>query len=206
MLLSDEALYLDEVLLGADGRMRLLSAAELREYPHEDLLAWAVRHARYLLVSRELVEFLLQLVGSDPESALEIAAGQGDLGYHLGIRMTDAAYQTRPHVRADYARLRQAVTDPPPDVERLDAATAVRRYRPRVLIGSWVTDRVNEEALLARVETYVHIGNDGPHSHKSILSRPHEVIRAPWLFSRGIDPEGNSIRIWGAPPRRVLPG
>ena len=81
----------------------------------------------YCFYSLELVKALARLVGDRP--ALEIAAGDGTLSRFLAaqgvaIRATDD--QSWSH----------AVTYPP-DVERLDAAAALRRHAPRAVLCSF---------------------------------------------------------------------
>jgi hypothetical protein len=134
----DSIADLDAMLLGTDGRMRLRHAAELVRIPTQSLALWCHVRARYGVPSVELVTVLRAIIGDQP--ALEIGAGMGDLGFHLGIRMTDSALQvTRPEVRLYYGLLGQPTIDPPSDVERIDANEAVKKYRPKVVIASWVT-------------------------------------------------------------------
>lgn len=81
----------------------------------------------YCFYSLELVKALAALVGGRP--ALEIAAGDGTLSRFLAARGVE--------VRAtDDHSWRHAVTYPA-DVERLDAAEALRRHRPRVVLCSF---------------------------------------------------------------------
>ena len=210
---------LDAELLDDSGRMRLLPAARLLALGADPLAAWANRRARYGLVTEELIRFLRTDVldgrhASAPAEALEIGAGMGDLGRHLGVHMTDSASQTTPEMRLYYAELGQPVIDPPPDVERLDAIAAVTRYRPRVVIASWCTQLyrdgdtprgigssivgIDEEWILDRdgVEAYVHIGNVSPHGTKRINVREHTTLRARWIVSRAFDQDKNLIQIW----------
>lgn len=81
----------------------------------------------YCFYSLELVKALAALVGGRP--ALEIAAGDGTLSRFLAARGVD--------VRAtDDHSWRHAVAYPA-DVERLDAAEALRRHRPRAVLCSF---------------------------------------------------------------------
>lgn len=209
----DLAAY-DAQLLDDKGRMRLLPAVELNAINRNDELgSWCIQRARYGLVTKELVEFLhREVLRGSTSDALEIGAGMGDLGRHLGVRMTDAAIQTHPKVRAYYDVLQQAICDPPVDVERIDGRKAVRLYKPRIVIGSWVTQLyaegdqqnqipssifgVNEEDIVKSVEVYVHIGNDQTHAGKRILALEHQEFYAPWLVSRATYQDLNCIRIW----------
>jgi len=81
----------------------------------------------YCFYSLELVKALAALVGGRP--ALEIAAGDGTLSRFLRERGAD--------VRAtDDQSWAHAVTYPA-DVERLDAAAALARHRPRAVLCSF---------------------------------------------------------------------
>lgn len=197
--------------LNSDGRTVLVPSTFVRSLPWRELVKWCVRTARYGLVTSELIEWLRGAVGD--RKAIEIGAGQGDLGYHLGIHMTDSAIQTTPEMQLLYAQLGQQTTTPPRDVERLDAAAAVRKHRPAVVIGSWVTQKycagdenhrtgssvygVDEMEIIREVETYVHIGSlSAGHEAKRALALPHRVHEFPWLWSRTRRPADNRIWVW----------
>lgn len=191
--------------LNTEQRAALVPSSYLQSLPWIDLVMWCHRTARYGLVTNELVEWLQAQVGS--RKAIEIGAGQGDLGYHLGVHMTDSAVQLRPDQRLIYATLRQQPTNPPPDVERIDAATAVAKHKPDVVIGSWITQRslngdegfifgVDEVALISSVETYIRVGNVNVHGRARALALPHREYAFPWLWSRAMDPRLNRIWVW----------
>jgi len=203
----------DAQLLDDGGRMRLLPASTLQAFGPDEVASWTGQRSRYGLVTEELVsEVLGGAATSPPADAIEIGAGMGDLGHHLGIHMTDSAVQTRPESRLFYGVVGQPIVDPPPNVERLDAVTAVKRYKPRVVIGSWCTQLyeagdtpnrvgssvygVDEQWLLGQAEVYVHIGNDGPHAKKRIAAVPHSVTYAKWIVSRAADQLLNCVRVW----------
>lgn len=187
--------------------MKIPTADELAAIPNELLRRWCGENARYGLVTQELVSWLRGVIGG--RHAIEIGAGMGDLGRALGIPMTDSARQTDFEMRLYYMMIGRTVTDPPPDVERIDASQAVAKYKPQVVIASWVTQLalaedevqafvygVDEEALLEVVDTYIHIGNIAVHGKKRILSRPHKVYAFPWLYSSALRPELNRIWVW----------
>lgn len=202
---------LDEELLDVNGRMRLLPAEHFKKWPHATLQLWCMRRARYGVPTTELVEFLREHIGSD---ALEIGAGNGDLGRHLGIRMTDSAFQTLPDTRLFYELTGQPIIDPPADVERIEGLAAVKKYKPKVVVASWTTQLfkegdqhaanrigssiggVDELELLRLVDCYFHIGNAGVHRQKRALALKHREVKAPWLVSRSPVPEDNVIYIW----------
>jgi len=204
------------------GHARIATAAQLARAPRLDLISWCHATARYTIVTLELLEWLSTMIAG--RWAIEICAGQGDLGYHLGVPMSDSAMQTGPEMQVLYKlMMQQTPTDPPPDVERMDAIAAVHKYRPRVVIGSWVTQLykdgdegppkigssiygVDEFEILRVCETYIHIGNLAVHKDKRILELPHDEYEFPWLWSRAQRPELNQIWVWNRPQiAAVLP-
>lgn len=203
---SDVA-YLDRLLLNEDGRMQLLPAQFYRDLPRDHLRAWAAINARYGIPTLELVNWLKVAIG--PRKAIEIGAGCGDLGYHLGIPMTDSYQQvTNPLTVAYYALMGQTPTRPPADVVKEDAEAAVLARKPDVVVASWVTERFLdgssegnihgpvEENIVANCQTYIFIGNEGVHGQKRILSLPHSTFKFPWLVSRSANQTSNVIYTW----------
>lgn len=83
----------------------------------------------YCLPSRELVTWLRTRIAG--RSAIEIGAGSGYLSAALGIPGTDSFVREGSEEPIPYG----------PHVERLEASEAVERYKPRVVLASWVTFR-----------------------------------------------------------------
>jgi hypothetical protein len=202
---------MDERLLDrATGHVRLMPAAEVLSYGLEAVQAWMVLRARYQLVTKELVEWLGAAIAG--RSALEIGAGMGDLGHHLGIPMTDSGIQTR--LPAEYAGQIEAMgaapTVPPPDVELLDGEAAVAKHRPEVVVASWVTQKhhpgdaygfefgVEEIRIVRAVRAYLFVGNRAVHGGKRIARLKHRTLTFPWLVSRASEPSKNVLYVWGA--------
>lgn len=94
------------------------------------------------------------------------------------------------------------------DVEKIDANSAVNKYNPKVVIGSWVTGQYDikglplnqhgplEKDIIDNCGLYVMIGNHSSHHTKDIMTIPHRRYSAPWLVSRSRLPQQNSIYIW----------
>jgi hypothetical protein len=185
-----------------EGVLRVMPAEFYASRSQDDLMVWCVRRGFYCLPTVELVEFLRAEIGG--ESAIEIGAGHGALGRALGIPMTDSKMQERADIAEIYRNALQAPISYPPDVEKLTALEAVEKYRPRVVIGAWVTHRydskvperggnmygVDESKLLSKkwVRRYLFIGHERVCGQKPILSRRHTTYRFPFLFSRASDP------------------
>ena len=202
---------LDILLLDKSGRMRPVPAATLQALPLPPLRAWAGRRGRYGLVTAELLAWLKQRLAAQggPAQAVEIGAGAGDLGFHLGVTMTDSYQQIDDPITREYlATFWQEPTRPLPDVLKEDAQTAVIQRRPAVVIASWVTQRwlpgehdgnmhgPREEEILKHCGQYIFIGNENIHGQKRILSLPHETFKFPWLVSRARDQAQNVIYVW----------
>lgn len=194
-------------LLLDNGKIKLLPAADYSKYRWEDFRYFCHVHARYGIPTVELVEFITNIIGGRP--AIEIGAGAGDLGYHLGIPMTDSKQQENPVIADAYKAMGQPVITYPDDVEKLDALQAVYKYKPKVVIASWITPYaphempyasnpfgIQEDKILKLVETLIIIGNIDEHDDKPIRKFPHETTYKHWLVSRAKNPQHNCIFIW----------
>lgn len=198
---------IDRLIMNGHRTHVLPQEAELlRPFAQIELSAWCVRRSRYLVPTSELIGWLTEQIGG--RHAIEIGAGMGDLGRALMIPMTDSYIQTSPALRDYYALLGQPIVSPPESVIRLEALDAVAKFKPRVVIGAWITQLyrdgdaegsafgVDEETIIEQVETYIHIGNLDVHGSKRILRTRHEARALPFIFSRGFDRTRNIVHIW----------
>lgn len=200
---------MDEVLFNEHRRTRLMGSAEVLSFGLDQVQAWMVARARYQFVTTELIDWLKTRIAG--RSAIEVGAGMGDLGFHLGIPMTDSCIQTQmdPEYQLSMALSGQTPTTPPPDVECIDAEAAVEKYRPQVVVASWITQKHHagdpdgfaygpEEIRIVRnVETYIVVGNSAPHGSKRIRRLKHREYKFPWLVSRAVEQPKNVIYCWG---------
>lgn len=185
--------YIDAALLER-GRLRLLPKAYYDEINPAHLRLWLHLTARYSVPTVESIAYLRDRIGG--RSAIEVGAGNGDLGYHLGILSTDS-YQQQHDPQTVYAMQthKQPQTNPPRDVLSITANDAVEFYRPQVVVASWLTHRYDgvdgnylgplEAAFLVHAETYLHIGSTSTHARKPLLRRPHSVTFDAGLVGRG---------------------
>jgi hypothetical protein len=192
------------------GRPRILPASYYQNTTVAERAVLGTRHGLYGLPTEELVAWLREQI--DGRTALEIGAGHGALADALAIRATDNWQQSDPAVVAYYAAIQQPVVRYGKSVEKLDAAAAVAKYRPQVVVASWVTHKylperhtaggneagVDEEALIAACEAYILIGNTRVHAGKSIWALPHRIIKPDWVFSRAHNGSPDFIAVWGA--------
>ena len=160
---------LDVRLCDESGRLKINPSKTYARIPWDKLRVWTHLKAFYGLPTPELIACLKEIIG--PRTAIEIGAGNGCLGRALSIPMTDSHVQADPAIRLYYASMGQPTIEYGNDVEQLDALGAVHKYKPQVVVGSWVTQKsdgtrpgsfygVDEESLLEEVETYIIFGPD----------------------------------------------
>lgn len=197
-------------LLRPDGQLLLLPTGYYNNMDFEGIRLFCHKNARYGLPTIELIDWLHEEIGT--RSAIEIGAGHGDLSFHLGVPATDNYMQRRPEVAAHYRLTGQPTIDYPARVEHLDASAAIIKYRPDVVIASWVTEwidpnlpppphggnmfGVKEDEIVGAGLTYILIGNTTVHGKKKIMHETHVEIRSSMLRSRSVTPEENRVWIW----------
>lgn len=210
-LLDLDVRDLSAEVIDPEGMPRVMPASFYSETTREERGVLCVRYGLYLLPTVELVDWLRAFIGQ--RSAIEIGAGNGRLAMGLGIPATDRMLQDDPEVKAFYNGLAQPTVHYGHNVERLDSKAAIRKFRPQVVVGAWVTHRYSRRRhaaggnqygpdtdwILQRCEQYVLIGNDNVHRQHPLWSRRHEIQYPSWLFSRAMK-EGSRdfIAVWNA--------
>lgn len=195
------------------GRLRIMPAVYYQGTTGPERSLVCVKHGLYGLPTQELCEWLTEKIAG--RLAIEIGAGNGSMAAHIGIKATDNYMQANERIHALYRLFGQPPIQYGENVERLEALDAVKKYKPKVVIGSWITHRYNAQehwrggnqygpdipAILKLCEEYILIGNEKTHARDPLLSQTHEMIYPPWLFSR-VDNYGRDfIAIWrGTPP------
>lgn len=194
--------------LGPDGRLRVLPAAFWAATTPAERALFGHRYGLYSFPTTELVEHLRTLIGGRP--AIEIGAGHGVLAEALGIPATDSRMQDQPHYRAHYAALGQPTVPYGPNVIDCHASRAVRRYRPAVVVGCWVTHKydprrhaaggnevgIDEPDILANCALYVVVGNEQVHAGKAIWARRHSITFPDFVYSRAQNGSRDFIATW----------
>lgn len=199
---------LDELLLDTSGRPRVVPASRLGDVPPFELFAWCAKRGVFQIVTEELVQWLHDAIAG--RRAIEIASGNGALGQALGIPCTDSRFHDRAAVRLQLQVLGHAPIRYGRHVERLDAAAAIRKYDPEVVVGAWVVQQAEDGLGLGHSmgvrewdvvgqRTYLHVGNKVVHAAKRINAAPHSEYFFPWLFSKALQPEANQICVWEVP-------
>lgn len=197
-----------EVALDGFGRIRELPAAEWLQFPWEELRMFMHEYPVYVLPTTELLDMLADL--TDGLKTIEIGAGSGSIGRHLGIKMTDSyLQQDNALVKKLYELTGQPVIHYPPDVIKADALTAYRRFKPECILGCYVTHRWREgmqngnmygvdfERLLPLIRRLVLVGNKHVHWENPIMSLNHrEIDLHGALITRNEDRSADRIYVW----------
>ena len=113
--------------------LRVVPARLLEATTPQERLLFGVRHGLYSFPTEELCSFLRERVRG--RRAIEIGAGHGALAKALAIPATDNRQQEDEPVKSHYAALRQPTVPYGEHVEKLDAAAAVEKYCPDVVIA-----------------------------------------------------------------------
>lgn len=205
---KEDVSYLDQILL-EDGLLKVVDSSVYDSLPLNHIKLFAHNKGYYCLPTTELVNWLRD--NFDLTNAIEIGAGHGALARCLKIPATDSKLQEKPGIKFMYELMKQPIMDYPKDVIKLDATEAIKRYKPKIVIGCWITHLykeedshlegnmfgIDEEWLLDNVEKYIIIGNKAIHNKKKILNRPHKRYQFPWLYSRSQNQGHNIIYVWG---------
>jgi hypothetical protein len=195
-------------VIDEEGLPQIMPAAFYEQTTLKERYWLGHRYGLYLLPTVELCGWLGEHIGA--RSAIEIGAGNGRLADWLGIPATDSKLQEDPDMKDLYGSLGQAPVHYGPNVEKLEAKKAVRRYRPEVAIGAWVTHRYNPRRhlsggnqfgpdmnwILERIYEYVLIGNEEVHAKNPLWDLPHEIHHLPFIYSRAVNGSRDFVAVW----------
>lgn len=197
-----------EKLFFSDGLIKPVAYSDLLEFTQNQISLFCHKHGIYQIPTKELIKFIKSHIGED--SAIEIGSGNGCIGRALGIRMTDNKMQDIPEIKAHYQMMGQPTVNYGSDVEKIDGISAILKYKPKVVVACWVTQKwkpgmeegnalgVDEELIFKNgVEKYIFIGNEKTHSRKEILEKyPHRKFKHKTIVSRSLDSEKNIAYIF----------
>ena len=151
------------------GIIRPVPIAELKRFSWNEIRQFMHKYGIYCFPTTELIEHLAIIIKD--KNSIEIGCGLGIIGRALGIPITDNKMQEWPGVKKYYIQTRQPIIQYPDDVEELDAMAAGRKYRPDIVIGSYITHLwrpgmengnqwgVDTIKLINNVTEYYMIGN-----------------------------------------------
>jgi hypothetical protein len=202
--------YLEELLLDEEGNLRVLPYIYLKDIPQDHLSQFCVEQGFYIIPTTELLVFLQEEMDGDFNNTIEIGAGHGAISRILGIRAVDNYMQDDPKIKVHYELLKQKTVPYGKHVERIDANSAVKKYKPNIVIGAYCTHLYNpaehwregnaygidEKKIIRKVKKYIHIGNEKVHGKKPILKEKKREIKAEWIKGRSQYPSSNVIWIW----------
>ena len=200
---------LEELLLSPSKQLISVPARELKPFKKEQLMQFCHEYGFYQLITDELIAFLREELGDS--RTVEIGAGNGAIAQHLpGITATDSYVQDTLEMRQIYGSKGVVPVHYGTNVLKYEAVAAVKEFQPQAVLGCWVThlfdgvqgfaDGVDEERMMAPelgVEKYLIVGNKKTHDAKPILKnrafKPKQFTNLPWLYSRSMHPELNTI-------------
>jgi hypothetical protein len=210
VLKKSDISYLEKLLLNEEGNLQIISYEYLKDVPQGDISQFCVKYGFYCLPTIELLTFLQEEIGDQKENTIEIGAGHGAISRFLGIKAVDNYMQESPQIKAYYESLKQTIVPYGKHVEKIDANSAVQKYKPKVVIGAFCTHLynprehwregnqfgINEQKIINKVDKYIHIGNEKVHGKKPILKHQHRSSKAEWLLSRSQNKNQNVIWVW----------
>ena len=202
--------HLDNLFI-KDGLIVPVPYKELLNIPQRVLRVYTFTHSIYGIITTELVEYLKNEIGD--QKAIEIGCGNGTLGRALGIPFSDLKSQEIDEVKKKYQDMGQPTINYPADVEKLEAFEAIDKYKPEILIGSYITHYANpkqiekggydyapnEVEMSKLVKKYYMLGNKETHKHNRLLTNPKvktTIMHAPWIMTRSLKPDFNALFIW----------
>ena len=207
MYSSPEDLTEIEDLLFKNGEFQLVSAKEILKFSEAHIVQFGSKYALYTIPTLELIKALRELIGED--RAVEIGSGVGIIGKALGIRCTDNFCQERPELKKHYQKYHQQTVNYGPHVLKRDAEWVAKKWRPDVILGSWITHRYSEELksgnaygpdeeiILNHCKRYILLGNAKTHDVKPIMKyNPQIISDFPGYITRSTSPKDNKVYIW----------
>jgi len=200
-----------ENLLLKDNKLQIVSYKDLQGFTKEQISQFCVQNGFYTIPTLELISFLQEEIKDvELNQVLEIGAGHGAISKALNIRAVDSFMQDKEEIKEVYNLLRQTPVPYGEHVEKYDGNDAIRRFKPKIVIGAYCTHKYNpkehwrggnafgfnEKLILERVEKYIHVGNRHVHNKKPILKYKHREIKEDWIVTRSFYPKDNIIWIW----------
>lgn len=139
------ALEIVKSLTGLDGRIYPIPYSYIQNDTLDTLNLVMQALGLYTFPTLELCEWLESQIDDNPEyephSAIEICAGTGWIGRQLRIPITDIKNMENPEVQKIMFDSMSIPTIYANDVETLEASEAVNKYKPDIVIGSYVTSK-----------------------------------------------------------------
>ena len=146
-----------EDLLLKDGELQIVSYEELETFTQNQISQFCVENGFYSIPTIELINFLREEIGQEQLlQTIEIGAGHGAISRELNIRAVDNYMQLKPEIRALYESLEQTIVPYGKHVEEIDGNEAIRKYKPKVIVGAYCTHKYNLKNI-GGVETHMDL-------------------------------------------------
>jgi len=168
-----------------------------RKIPENDIMYFCHKYAFYVLPTIELIEFLKNRI--EGKLTIEIGSGNGLLAKELNIKATDSYMQENKYIQQYYKACGQPTISYGKNVIKVDANEAVKKYKPDITIGCFITHKyrsdmhntggsaygpIEENIIKNSKDEYIFIGSKRTHKDKHILKFKHETIELNGLVSR----------------------
>lgn len=141
----DRAKEIVNSLMGLDGYIYPIPYSHIKDDTLDTLNLVMQAMGLYTFPTIELCEWLNKQIDDnpcyEPHPAIEICAGTGWIGRHLGIPATDIKNMESPIVQDIMLKSFSIPTIYADDVETMEASEAVSIYKPEIVIGSYVTSK-----------------------------------------------------------------
>jgi len=131
-----------------DGALVVVSVSDLEQFTQNELSYFCFIHGLYGIITDELIQDMRHEI--DGRRAIEIGAGCGLLGAALGIISTDNFEKETTHFIEAHKEMGQPIAPYGANVEKLDAIEAIKKYKPEVVVASWVTQSPEEGERMLR--------------------------------------------------------
>lgn len=187
-----------------DGKFQILPFEFWQKFTPEQIQLFCLKYAFYGVPTTDLIEWLKPRI--EDKKTIEIGAGNGILAKALNIKAFDNYQQNMPRYTLIYDLTQQPRIKYGANVIEMEANMAVKKTRPKIVIGSWITERYDplfheyggneigpwQRDIIKRVETYYLIGNTDVHNNPKVMDLRPIIHQIP-LVSRAHNPENNVI-------------
>lgn len=189
-----------------DGEFQILDSSFWNQFSREQILMFMNEESLYVLPTEELLCFLDHEIGEN--TAIEVGAGIGIIGRELSIRTTDSHQQSDAFMKQLYKAYNTPPIKYPKYIEKIDAVSAARKYRPHTILGCFVTHKwrhdtqsgndfgIDMTKMFSFAKKFILVGNKKIHKDNPLMRIPHMEIELEGLITRGAVPELNRIFIW----------
>lgn len=198
----------DDILMD-NNFVKPLSYKEILKIDRDNFVYWCLQRGVYQYPTIELLEWLKNYFNVPISEVLEIGAGNGAFSRYLGTKATDSKIQETPELKHKYLLNNITTTNPPDDVEKINAIAAIKKYKPKIVFGTYISSRfkkgdvegfqdgVDHEKLwnFEFIRKYIMVGNIRLHKNHTFLKYKHEEYYEPWLISRS-EQTLNRIFVW----------